>query len=393
MRRTIAPLPLLFFVMSAHLACGDEPFLRFEEQTIDPNIGKVCYAVTQADVDGDGRPDIVAVSENRVLWYQNPTWQPRVMIEDATPRDNVCIAPHDVDGDGQIDFALGAGWTKIGTIHWLRRGDSLDEPWQVYTVGEEPWLHRMRWADVLGEGPPQLVISPLNATRGDGVRLMAFEVPDDPAKDRWPATLLDGELNAMHNHWHFDFNDDGTVDTLTASREGVHVVRRTAEGWKKRKLGTGARGDEPTSNGAGEIKTGRLPGGGTFVVTVEPMHGDQLVVYTAPSSAADEPLWRRQVIDEGFRRGHALWAADFDGDGGDEIVLGHSDTPEVHGVQIYRATDANGMHWQRQIIDAGEMATEDIVVADFSGNGRFDIVAGGRATRNVKLYKNLPPGD
>src|SRR5947207_14455156 len=93
----------------------------FEAKVIDPNIGKVCYAVTSADVNGDGKLDIVAVSENRVQWYEAPSWTKHIILEDQTEKDNVCIAPFDIDGDGKIDFALGAGWTKIGTIQWITR--------------------------------------------------------------------------------------------------------------------------------------------------------------------------------------------------------------------------------------------------------------------------------
>ena len=86
------------------------------------------------------------------------------------------------------------------------------------------------------------------------------------------------------------------------------------------------------------------------------------------------------------RGGHALWTADVDGDGADEIVFGHSDTPQVHGVQVYDAVDATGAKWQKHLVDAGGMATEDLIAADVTGDGRVDIIAGGRATHNVKLY-------
>jgi len=361
-------------------------FPEFQPQVIDANIGKVCYAVTAADVNGDKKMDIVAVSENRVLWYQAPDWQPHVMIKDQTPKDNVCIAPMDIDRDGTIDFALGAGWTSMGTLHWIRRGESLDQPWQVHEIGVERWTHRMRFADVLGSGRPQLVVSPLNATLGNGIRLLAFEVPDEPASQRWVPTVLSHELNRVHNHWHIDFDRDGTIDTLVASREGVHVVRRDKQGWTRTRLGTGAVADDPNQNGAGEIKYGKIGGKTQYIVTVEPMHGTQLVVYTVPEKSG--ALWNRTVIDKGFRRGHALWTADMDGDGDDEIVFGHSDTPNVPGVNIYNATSSTGLQWQKHVLDAGGVATEDLIVADFTGDGRLDVVAGGRATHNVKLYVN-----
>ena len=383
MRTTITLVILLGLTFTTF---GDDAFPTFKAKVIDPDIGKVCYAVTLADVDGDGQQDIVAVSENRVLWYQNPTWKPRVIIEDQTPTDNVCIAPMDIDGDGKIDFALGAGWTKIGTIHWLSRNGSLDDRWQVHKIGEERWLHRMRFADVLNKGRPQLVISPLNATIADGARLTAFEIPDDPANDRWRPTIMNAELNRMHNHWHDDFDRDGVIDTLTASREGVHLIQRTSDGWSKTKLGTGMLADDPNQSGAGEIKSGRLKNGKWFIATVEPMHGTSLVVYTAPNKKGD--LWDRHVVDDGFTRGHALWTSDVDNDGSDEIVFGHSDTPKVPGVNVYDASDDSGTKWQKHVVDAGPMATEDLIVADLTGDGRPDIVAGGRATHNVKLYVN-----
>jgi len=369
-------------------AFGDDTFPKFRPQNIDSNVGKVCYAVTLADIDGDSKQDIVAVTESRVLWYQNPTWKPRVIIDGQTPRDNVCIAPLDIDRDGKVDFALGAGWTKSGTIHWLGRGTSLDEKWHVHSIGQERWLHRMRWADVLGKGRPQLVVSPLNATVGRGVRLTAFEIPADPVNDRWSPIVLNSELNRMHNHWHVDFDRDGVVDTLTASQEGVHLIRRSDDGWSKTKLGTGAKADERNRNGAGEIKTGRLKSGAVFITTVEPMHGHSLVAYTEPEKEGS--LWQRHIIDVGFERGHALWTADVDNDGSDEIIFGHSDTPDVPGVNIYDVRNAAGTKWKKHVIDAGGIATEDLMVADLTGDGRADIVAGGRATHNVKLYVNVP---
>ena len=377
-------------------------FPKFEAKTIDPEVGKVCYAVTLADVDGDGKQDIVAVTENRVLWYQAPDWKRRVIIEDQTERDNDCIAPLDIDGDGKIDFALGAGWLNknIGSIHWLSRGASLDEKWHVHLIGQEPWTHRMRFANVNGGNRPQLVVSPLNKTQGDGVRLLAFSIPANPKTDPWPSQTLNASLNRMHNHWHLDWDGNGIADTVTSSQEGVNLItpgaiRDGVANWMTTKLGNGATGDKPETKGAGEIKVGKLKNGPRFIVTVEPMHGQACVVYVEPKAGEKtaEGLWPRYVIDATLNRGHALWTCDIDGDGGDEIVLGFSDPGpgpiKGPGVFIYKADDATATKWTKHTIDDGGMATEDLICADLTGDGKLDIVAGGRASHNVKLYVNV----
>jgi len=141
------------------------------------------------------------------------------------------------------------------------------------------------------------------------------------------------------------------------------------------------------------VRAGRLKNGRRWLAAVEPMHGDQLAVYPEPQpepTAGDGsgPAWPRKVIHEGFRRGHALWAADLNGDGTDELIFGHSDTPEKFGVEVWWNTDGSGQQWRQQVLDAGGMATEDLTVADLTGDGHPDILAGGRATGNVRLYVN-----
>lgn len=378
-------LSMIAVMLSPCVLHGQQFPVEFAIQTIDQNIGKVCYAVTTADVNGDSREDIVGLSENRVIWYEAPTWAPHVILQDQTPADNVCIAAQDIDRDGKVDFAIGAGWTKTGTLHWISRKDDPATLWNVHAVGEETSVHRMRWADVLGRGTPQLVVSPLNASVAGGVRLLAFEIPSDPVSQRWSSTVLDESLNRMHNHWHVDFDADGRVDTLTASREGLSLIRRKADGWERTPLQPGRQGAQDVNlNGAGEVKIGKLANGRRFLTSVEPMHGDALSVYLEPEKQGDP--WNWVTIHQGFKRGHALWTADFDGDGSDEIAFGHSDTPEKFGVMVFWCSKTDSTKWTGQVLDEGEMATEDLTVADLNGDGIPDIVAGGRSTHNVRLY-------
>lgn len=387
---------LLGFVLCSLTAMTSAAeFPRFEAITLDADIGKVCYAVSTADVNGDGKPDVIAVSENRIQWYENPSWTKHVILENQTELDNVCLAAHDIDGDGKVDFAVGAGWTKIGTIQWITRNADPNAKWNVHFIGKELSLHRMSFADVLGKGRPQLVLSPLLTTDGAGVRFEALEIPANPKTDRWMPTVLDESLNRMHAHTHVDWDQTAPLDSLVGAAEGVFLIRRNAQGaFTKLPLGSGTEGDKPELRGTGEVKVGSWERSGKrFLATVEPMHGTQAVVYFPPADGAG--LWKRHVLDATLKQGHAVWCADVDGDGRDEVIVGHREPgpgPVVGpGLYVFQSTGNDHAVWKKYVIDNGGCAVEDAFAADFNGDGRPDLVAGGRATHNVKLYWNRGP--
>src|SRR4051812_32990080 len=61
--------------------------INFRMQEIANGLG-IVYAVTVADVNADGKPDIVAINERQLLWFENPTWTKHVILERTTAHDN-----------------------------------------------------------------------------------------------------------------------------------------------------------------------------------------------------------------------------------------------------------------------------------------------------------------
>jgi hypothetical protein len=101
-------------------------------------------------------------------------------------------------------------------------------------------------------------------------------------------------------------------------------------------------------------------------------------------------LWARQALDETLKDGHALAVGDVLGTGSPQIVAGwRAMNPRgAPGIRLYAPGDAAGA-WQTFEISGPEVAVEDLKLADLNGDGRLDIIAAGRQTKNVRIFFNL----
>jgi hypothetical protein len=272
-------------------------------------------------------------------------------------------------------------------------------------------LHRLRWGYVKGTGKKQLIVAPLQGRgtkgpswgEGQGVHILVHDVPENPASESWPVEVADSSLHTTHNLQLIDVDGDRRDEIVIASWEGVFVLDRDPAGhWTKTRIGTGNQDSKPFK-GASEVKLGRLRESSPYVATIEPWHGFQVVVYI-PTSAIAFPAatgappgrWSRHVIAEPVQWGHAVWCADLDLDGDDELIIGQRDPnkpgstgPRGPGIFVFDLKrGASPLSFDRHTIDDGGMACEDALAADLDGDGRADIIAGGRATHNVRIYWN-----
>lgn len=414
LKRTLGALALSLSLAAPALAADEvKPPLQFKVQDLDKSL-TVGYAVRIVDLNGDGKPDILVCDANRVIWFSNPDWKLHTIIDDkaaGVTADNVSIDTYDIDGDGKLDIALAADWkpgnTKAnGSLQWLQQPKNIDDPWPVHKIFDsEPTLHRINFVDLDGSGKKALVVAPLKGAQSTdklgaekGVRLTALKIPADPVKGPWERTLITDQFHVMHNFRPVQWGLTKPEQLLVASFEGVNLLMQGANGkldiWK---LGEGNQEKPNDSRGAGEIKVGKLKDGRMMLGTVEPFHGAQAVVYVQPGPLAADKPWPRTVLDDKLTGGHAVWFADLDGDGNDEIVIGWRDVvkdkPPV-GVKVFRIT-GDGKEktptWEMTQIDKGGVACEDVACADLNGDGKIDIVTVGRATKNVRVFWNETP--
>lgn len=393
-RHSLLRPAMLVLLASLVTACQSTGAARFDRLLLDDAIPGG-YGVAAADIDGDGLRDIVALSTTpaQFVWYRNPGWE-KYTISTATS-GNIATAPHDIDGDGDMDLVLASEFslsnsTSGGLVQWFENPGNprAQQDWQAHRIDAIPTAHRVRWADVQGDGRQELLVLPIigiGAAAPDyavGAQLVAYAVPANP-RGVWPRVILSDTLEMAHGLQIEDWDADGRQDLLTASFAGIELLQLGYDGLfvSQVLLGEGNRGPRP-NQGSSEVALGML-NGERFLASIEPWHGNEVVIYQS-SGEPDQP-WLRQVIDAEFRGGHALLTADLNNDGQDEILAGFRSEP--YGLYAYRYLRDTGL-WERTSLNASRVAVSGLIVEDFTGDGFKDVVAIGSASANLVLFVN-----
>jgi hypothetical protein len=268
---------------------------------------------------------------------------------------------------------------SAGNIWVLRPNGDPREPWEMRQIDRLPSSHRLR-AGVFGTGAAiGFINAPLAGPHStapdyrDAIPLALYLYRGG----NWQRELIQTGLHGvLHGIFVTDWDGDGREDLLTASFEGIHLFLNTPNGWVKRQISAGDPAPWPKcgSSDVTVVQSRR----GRELAAIEPWHGNQVVIYHE-----NQGVWSRQVIDSSLEDGHTIVAADFDGDGDEEVVAGFR---KGHSLVLYHADGQGG--WTRRVIDDHISAT-GCALANLNASPHPGLVCIGSATADLVWYDNV----
>jgi hypothetical protein len=272
-------------------------------------------AVEAADMNGDGRPDLIALGEG-----------PRMMQGAAA------------GGRGITPGGFGmAVYLNQGDGSWTRRGEA--EADRVRIFGD-----KVRIADFTHDGNSDIVL-------GSNVRGEASILRIGDGKGAWTTARLDGVRRGFVGAVDLaDFNGDGRLDLavgylsseLQVWRTGIDLFLARADGtWERRGVAVEENRDWLTA-----LDSGDLDGDGKMDLAALTGEGQTWVLL----GKGDGSFVREQTpeipTDDGGCRGYDVKVVDLDGQPGDEIVAEFAGEPSALFAPDKCASEGNMMAWK-----------------------------------------------
>ena len=198
---------------------GGSP-ISWTKGVIDPQWTS-CFEVSVADVDLDGRLDVLAPSwnANRIAWWRNAGGDPIVWERDVINSFFAgahCVEAGDIDGDGDIDTVATAG--AADEVAWWRNDGGDPIIWTKFPIRPSfDGGRSVKLADLDDDGDLDVVGTCWNNEvtwwRNDG---------GDPIS--WDEQVIDGNVVGGHHVQVADVNGDGRLDVLVAAFMAGDVI-------------------------------------------------------------------------------------------------------------------------------------------------------------------------
>lgn len=339
-----------------------------------------------ADVNGDGYPDVIAAAElSHLIYLQNPgarsrtdAW-PRLILPMTRGRGSyIRVFAADLDGDGRPEIiAPNKGAQRPGPEDFARStpvsifkasGDPLQgESWQEIILGNYSIPQNSEPVDIDADGDLDIIVG----TRGED-RLALFRNPGDGSLAFTEEAIgVNGPRTGGFNLEYTDLDGDGRLDIIGGA--GTRLIwlqqpERQGDAWNSFVIGTFAPdsvtgmeigdidGDGDMDVMAGSYSRGPRTGDGD--VDVHDALG-RIGWFENPGVAAVHQEWQRHDIS---RRKRGMFdkfiARDLDGDGDLDFAATRGNSAPYDGVfwlEQVRSANARAVFTPARSTDSEEM--------------------------------------
>jgi hypothetical protein len=333
-------------------AVASDPLLEYTGSGND-HLGS---AIAFGDVNGNGRPDIVVGADAGgyvdVYEYDGAGLSTRLYhLVGGAAGDafGSTVATGDINGDGKADIVVGAySWDSSGSVTdvgYVRAFDGATgtQLFQLQgTKKTDTFGASLALADINGDGKAELLVgAPFADVRGINDNKGFVALYDGATQNQLHRWIGPEHYDEMGRAVAFaDINDDGTKDIILGAGSGN---------------GTDYGGFVQVINGAN--------------------FGQQLYKFTDGKSHVKP--------EQNF--GFAVAAGDVTGDGNDDIVVGAHrgqsglarTAPTTGYVRVFDGTDGS-LVYQVNGVANGDQFGRTVAVADVTGDGTLDVIAGAR---------------
>ena len=364
------------------------------QQTFAP--GAVPVSVTAADINGDGKPDLIVanVGDNTVSVLLNTTAPgaatpsfaaQQTFATGALPQS---VTTADINGDGQPDLIVANVTANTVSVLLNTTAPGAATPsfaaQQTFATGALPYS--VTAADVNGDGQPDLIVANGN---GNTVSVLLNTTAPGATTPSFAAQQTFGTGSGPRSVTVADVNGDGKPDLIVANSNGNTVsvlLNTTAPGATPSFAAqqTFATGSNPQSVTAADVNGDGQPD--LIVANISGNTVSVLLNTTAPG--ATTPSFAAQQTFATGSQPLSVTATDMNGDGQPDLIVANSSDDTVSVLLNTTTPGATTPSFAAQQTFATGSAPYSVTVADVNGDGKPDLIAANLFDNTVSVLLN-----